>query len=77
MAFSMHWWFVVGRVPPLLVLAFCSALFLVLSSLLLALIVLYLLPMFAVVVMGTDGRMKRAVSPLPVRSMWPMRLLEV
>ena len=30
----------VGRVPPLLVLTFCSALFLVLSSLLLTLIVL-------------------------------------
>ena len=77
-ALSMHFWFVVGRVPPLLVVTLCSALFLVLSSLLLVVIVLFLLPLFAwwwrVWLWELMVCMKRAVSPLPVRSMWPMRL---
>ena len=40
---SMHWCFVMGQVPPLQILTCCSTLFLVLSSLLLALNILYLL----------------------------------
>ena len=51
---------------------FCSALFLVLSSLPLALIVLYLLPVFALWLRVWLWELM--VSPLPVRSMWPMRL---
>ena len=50
-ALSRNLWFVVGRVPPLPGPISCS----VLSSLLLDLIVLYLLPLVADVVMGIDG----------------------
>ena len=74
-ALSMHWWLVVGRVPPFP--TFCSALFWELCSLLLVLIVSYSLPLVSGVVMGIDGCLKRAVSPFHVRSMWLMRFPEV
>ena len=57
---------------------FLFCIVLVLSSLLLALIVLYLLPLFVwwlwMWLLELMVCMKQAVSPLPVRSMWPMRL---
>ena len=52
---TVHWWFIVWPVPPFPFTTLCSSKFLELSSLLLVLIILYLPPLVAGVVMEIDG----------------------